>query len=86
MPLDIDKVRSASLADFCALALCEFSRLVDAIERIAPAEDVPPTAPDVEAKCPCPPELRVKRSGVMGEAVVFECGLCHEPVQQPVEA
>jgi len=87
MALDIEQVRGASMADFCALALCEFSRFVDAIERIAPDGEPSTAAPTManDAACPCPPEFRQRRAGVMGEAVVFECGLCSQPVPPQVE-
>lgn len=80
--LDFDKVKTLSLVELAALFLCEFSRGVDALERIAP--DATTTPVDEATKCPCPPELRVKCDAVMGEPVSFMCGLCGEVTPQPV--
>ena len=80
MALDFDKLKAVSMFDVVLIALCEFSRFVDAIERIAPSAQELQTA-DAAPKCPCPPELRQKREGVMGEPVAYQCGLCKQPVE-----
>jgi len=84
MALDYEKLKTASAYELAALALCEFSRFVDAIERIAPdivaapATTEPPTAPLV---CPHPAELRINKSTMGQEAFqVFQCGVCQEVV------
>lgn len=91
MALDFDKVKAASTDDMVSLCLCEFSRFVDGIERIAGAlERIAPTADDLQAaatapaetpQCPCPPELRQKAEAVMGQPVSYRCGLCGKPVE-----
>lgn len=92
MALDFEKLKAASWSELAANALCEFSRFVDAVERIAPdaaeLQAANTDAPVEPVKCPCPPELRQKRTGVMGQDVTYECGLCHSAVvpQQPVGA
>ena len=90
--LDIEKVRAASMADFCALALCEFSRFVDAIERIAPDTNDAASAPAITTagapSCPHPDELRINESTMGQEPFsTFRCGVCGERViTEPVEA
>jgi len=89
MPLDFDKVKALPWSELASLALCEFSRFVDAIERIAPDAaqlQAPAEAAAAPPTCPCPPELRQKNPAVMGEPVSYRCGLCGAPVGQPVEA
>lgn len=93
MALDFEKLKAASWSELAAIALCEFSRFVDAVERIAPdaAElQLPATepAPAAAPPCPHPTELRANVS-VMGQEPFssFRCGVCHEVVsQQPVGA
>jgi len=91
MALDFEKVKAASVFELAALALCEFSRLVDAIERIAPDAGAQADEADGEPQavtCPHPAELRVNQA-VMGQEpyAVFKCGVCQETVTAPaVEA
>ena len=94
MALDFEKLKTASTDDLITIALCEFSRFVDAIERMAPmAQDLQAAAvetdtPAAPTVCPHPSELRVNVS-VMGQEPfsTFRCGVCQETVvQQPVEA
>lgn len=94
MPLDFDTLKAASTDDLVVIALCEFSRFVDAIERMAP------TAPDLQAAaleaamapaapvCPHPAELRKNLASMGHEPFsIFQCGVCQETVtRQPVEA
>lgn len=93
MPLDFDKLKAESYDDLLVIALCEFSRFVDAHDRLASAlERIAPTAAELQPApetteqptCPCPPELRVKLDAVMGQPVAYKCGLCGEPAAQSV--
>ncbi len=86
MALDFEKVKAASLFDLLSLFVCEFSRGVDALERIAPEPQAEHQATAAPPTCPCPPELRVKCDAVMGEPVSFRCGLCGAPAIQQLEA
>lgn len=83
MALDFEKVRGLSLLELLSLALCEFSRFTDAIERIAP-DVVDPTAPPVEPEpvvCPHPTELRLNLATMGQEPFsTFRCGVCGEQV------
>ena len=92
MALDFAKVKALEGPEFAALALCEFSRFVDAIERIAPTDqELQPVAPAASVEpvpCPHPVELR-QNTSVMGQEpfTTFICGLCHDTIRpQPVGA
>lgn len=99
MALDFEKLKQASTDDLVTIALCEFSRLVDAherlaaaLERIAPTEaDLAPAPADPAAptpKCPHPVELRAN-TATMGQEpfATFRCGVCGETVTpEPVGA
>jgi hypothetical protein len=98
MALDFEKVKAASPDDLVSLLLCEFSRAVDAaeriasaIERIAPtAEDLAPVTIDPNAEppqCPHPAELRVNAAAMGQEPFsTFRCGVCQEFVVVPQPA
>jgi hypothetical protein len=79
MPLDVDKVSLLSWPALAALALCEFSRFTDAIERMAPAAGADTIGTAIG--CPHPEELRVNRA-TMGQApyATYSCGVCGELV------
>jgi hypothetical protein len=79
MALDFDKLRGLSLPELAALALCEFSRFTDAIERIAPAVSADTIGTAIG--CPHPDELRINRA-TMGQEpyATFSCGVCGELV------
>ena len=97
MPLDFDKLKVASADDLFTIALCEFSRLVDAHERLAAAvERMAPTAleldqaaaadvmPAADVPCPHPTELRINLSAMGQEPyTIFKCGVCQETVGGP---
>lgn len=100
MALDFEKVKQASTDDLVALGLCEFSRLVDAherlaaaLERIAPTEAdlAPAPTPDPDTstpQCPHPAELRIN-TATMGQEpyATFRCGVCGETITpQPAGA
>jgi hypothetical protein len=97
MPLDFEKVKAASSDDLVSLALCEFSRAVDAVERIAGAlERIAPSVADLEAAasanseppaaptCPHPAELRLNTAAMGQEPFsTFRCGVCGAQVAAP---
>jgi len=91
MALDYEKVKDASLFHVLALFVCEFSRGVDALERIAP-DAGEPAVTEGEAPvpvCPHPKELRVNLASMGQEPfAIFKCGVCGDTVNtlQPVEA
>jgi hypothetical protein len=58
MPLDFEKLKTASQDDLLVIALCEFSRFVDAIERIAPTVGDLHAAEATTPDCPHPTEGR----------------------------
>jgi hypothetical protein len=80
MLIDFEKLKTASRDELMAIALCEFSRFVDAIERIAP--DQMSAAEEVPAACPHPLDARIDRSGMGQEpGSEFVCRACSAHVR-----
>jgi len=86
MPLDFEKLKAASHDDLIVIALCEFSRFVDAIERIAP-EPGAIVEPEAAPVCPHPVEAR-KNHTRMGqpEWSNYICTICNQHIVNGVAA